>query len=379
MAFAEEMLDLFEECAHPEGGIPHAFFSDMRAAELAPPSAQGMYLTLLDLVRLGGGDWKKHYPFAKRIARSILQTEVEETGLCLGYSLFPDYRELIGETGRDLSAFNNTVTYCAVRSMACLAREAGDGDFARVLSDFADRTRANFDRLFYNPALGFLDSSLDAETKEGRGILSVNSVKWENSFCADLIAGREAEYLRTVEEKLLSPAGLRPMAEDCPCYDGDANQLHCWWPVMSELYARLIHRAGRGDLILGYLGFAEYWSERLCCPEGIPTYDNDPDVPFDRWNAAPGIWHGYSVRGFYNAILHAYVGVDVDGEGLHLAPVTEDAVSLTGLHFGKYTFDIEIEAGRGGEVILDGRSLGNVTLIPFSLLDGRHTVVLKRQ
>ena len=54
-------------------------------------------------------------------------------------------------------------------------------------------------------------------------------------------------------------------------------------------------------------------------------------------------------------------------------------MTLWGLRFGKYTFDIEIEAGRGGEVILDGRSLGAVSLIPFSLLDGRHTVVLKRQ
>ena len=371
--FMGEMLSCFEKHAHPEYGIAHAFDygMEMTGETAAPPPAQGMYLTLLDYYRLSGGAYEKYYPFAKKIAGIILAAEVRDTGLCAGTSLYPDHRALIRETGRDISAFNNTVSYCAVRSMERMAAAAGDGEMCGRCKAFGDRTRKNFGYILYNEALGFLDSSADADTFEKRNIPSNNAVKWENNYCADLMEEKAERYLEFYEKHLVSPAGLRPLPQWHACYDTDANQLHCWWIVMSEFFVRLVNRFGRKDLMEQYLSWVEYWSERLMCPEGIPCYDNDAQVPFDNWNCRCGIWHGYSIRGFYNAIVHAYVGVDFDEEGLNIHPYSGEELELENLHFGERSFHIRI-TGRGREVervILNGTDMGKVTVIPYDRME----------
>ena len=101
----------------------------------------------------------------------------------------------------------------------------------------------------------------------------------------------------------------------------------------------------------------EYWSKRLTCPEGIPCYDNIKEVPFDSWNCMSGIWHGYSIRGFYNALVHSYVGIDFDENGLNIYPYSGEEAALYNLHFGHRTFDITI-TGSGkliGSVVVNGK------------------------
>ena len=102
LTFIEQMLDCFMQYAD-ESGIAHAFDRDMRCEGSAPAPAQGMYLTLLDRYRMAGGNVSPYYPFAVRLFDRIVETEVDRTGLCSGTSLYPDFRELIGENGRDIS------------------------------------------------------------------------------------------------------------------------------------------------------------------------------------------------------------------------------------------------------------------------------------
>lgn len=381
--FIGEMLECFESYAHPEYGIAHAFGRKMEMSEdtAAPPPAQGMYITMLDLYRISGGDYKKHYAFAKKLVETIFATEVRNTGLCLGTSLYPDYRALIRETGNDISTFNNTVSYCAVRSMEKIALDMGDWEMSEKCKQFADRMQGNFESIMYNEPLGFIDSSVDADTYEKRGVPSNNAVKWENNYCSELIEQRAEQYLKFYEESLVSPAGLRPIPEGNACYDIDANQLHCWWIVMSEFYTRLINRFDRTDLINQYVSWVEYWSERLMCPEGIPCYDNDFEVPFDNWNCLCGIWHGYSIRGFYNSIVHAYVGVDFDERGLNIYPYSGEEMELSNLHFGERTFDIKITGTGTGvtRVICNDRHLGSVTTIPYDQMEKHNIVQIIKQ
>ena len=149
---------------------------------------------------------------------------------------------------------------------------------------------------------------------------------------------------------------------------------------MSEFYTRLANRANRADLLEQYAGWVAYWTERLTCPEGVSCLCNDKNVPFDNWNAHSGIWHGYNIRGFYNALVHSYVGVDLDHEGLHLYPYAGPELMLEGLHFGKTLFDIEM-VGSGAaieDVILNGVSLGAVSTIGWELLQAHNTVRVHR-
>lgn len=381
--FVGEMLTCFEKHAHPEYGIAHAFNlkMEMSGDTAAPPPAQGMYITMLDLFRLSGGDYKKHYPFAKKLIETIFATEVRDTGLCLGTSLYPDHRALINETGNDISTFNNTVSYCATRSMEQIALAADDTEMSEKCKLFADRMLQNFENIMYNEAIGFIDSSVEADSYEKRNVPSNNAVKWENNYCSELVEERTEQYLKFYEEYLVSPAGIRPIPEWNECYDIDANQLHCWWVVMSEFYTRLINKFDRVDLINQYVSWVEYWSERLMCPEGIPCYDNDYNVPFDNWNCLCGIWHGYSIRGFYNSIVHAYVGVDFDEKGLNLYPYSGEEVSIENLHFGEKIFDITMQgSGKHVEnVVLNGENIGSVTVIPYAMLQEKNMIVVLRQ
>ncbi len=379
--FVGQMLDCMEQYSDAKIGIAHAFLRDMSVCDAAaPPPAQGMYLTLLELYAQAGGDWRKHYPFAKRIFETITATEVGDLGLCRGTSLYPDFRNLIKETGNDISAFNNTVSYCAVRSMEQLALRMEDSDTATKARKLSGRMQKGFERLMYHPTYHFIDSSIDAGTLAPRGVPSNNAVKWENNFCGELTSSHDKDYLAFYEKYLVSPAGLRPLPEWHECYDIDANQLHCWWPVMSEFYIRLINRFNRPDLINQYVGWVEYWSERLTCPEGISCYDNVKEVPFDAWNCLCGIWHGYSIRGFYNAIVHGFVGVDFDQEGFHIYPYSGEEVALRGLHFGERIFDITIK-GSGPSVAhvrINGDDFGAATTIPMEVFELHNTVEIIR-
>ena len=149
---------------------------------------------------------------------------------------------------------------------------------------------------------------------------------------------------------------------------------------MSEFYTRLANRADRDDLLRQYAGWIEYWTERLTCPEGISCYCNDEHVPFDNWISLCGVWHGYSVRGFYNAIVHSFVGVDIDHKGLNIYPRTGPELSLEGLHFGEKTFHIVMSgSGRAiGNVWLNGIPLGAVESIPLCRLGKENTILVER-
>lgn len=380
MEFIGEMLDCMEKYSVQGEGISHAFARDMSASEIAPATAQGMYITLLDFYKIAGGDYKRHFPFAKQIFEMIAKTEVRDTGLCKGTSLYPDFRNLIGETGNDISSFNNTVSYCAVRSMQDLAKDFGDIHTEKKAKDLADRMQKNYQNIMFNKEVGFFDSSVEADSYAYRFVPSNNAVKWENGYCRDLIIGKEEESLAFYEKHLLTDAGILPVPRECKSFDADSNQLHCWWTVMSEFYTRLVNTVDRSDLMEKYIKIIEYWTEKLMCPEGIPCYADRADVPFDNWNCLCGIWHGYSIRGFYNAVIHNYIGVDFNKSGVNFYPYSGDEVCIENLHFGKYTFNIKMQgSGKNIKNInLNGKDLGGIKNIPFEKLASDNYIEVTR-
>lgn len=378
--FIGEMLDCFMKYSD-ESGIAHAFTRDMKCGGIAPAPAQGMYLTMLDNFRLAGGSIEKYYPFAKRIFEMICKTEVGNTGLCRGTSLYPDFRNLIKENGNDISTFNNTVSYCAIKAMQRLANAQNDVKTEKKAAEFSKRMKLSFEKALYNEDLGFFDSSADINGYVKRNVPSNNAVKWESNDCFDLVSGKMEECLDFYLKNLVSESGIRPIPEWSDCYDADANQLHCWWTVMSEFYIRLINKGDRPDYINKYISWIEYWSERLMCPEGISTYENKYDVPFDNWNAMCGIWQGYNIRGFYNAVVHGIVGVDFDEKGINFYPYSGEEMSLNNFRFGDKTFDIEMKGSgrRIKSVILNGEDLKEVYSVPFPKLEKYNRITVIRE
>ena len=123
---------------------------------------------------------------------------------------------------------------------------------------------------------------------------------------------------------------------------------------------------------------------RVCasiCPEGISVYENTPTPAFDEWSAATGIWHGYSARGFYTAIIHGLLGVTFCEKGLKFLPTAlSEPVALQNLHFGDHSFDIQVSgSGSPENVILNGEALGKIEYIPFEKLKANNTLHILRK
>lgn len=379
--FMAKMLKLYQQSADPEKGIGHWFARDMSHIETSPIPAQGFYISLLYQFYLNSGDITPYYDFAKRIFHLICSTEAGNTGLFEGYSLVPDFRKTILENGNDLSTFNNSSAYCAVRAMGCLAAAVGDSETKTAAEALADRTRGSFNKILFDEAKGTYAASADAATLEQRPVYMSPAIKWDNRFCMDLIGERTSKLLQFYEKNYVSKAGLMFAPTWGVGFDADANQMHCYWPSNGECYTRLTNLENRRDLIEQWIGWISCWTKILMCPEGIDCYDNVNRPKPDGWNAVNGTWQGYSMRAWYEAVIHSVVGIDFSENGLGIYPYDGEAMKLLNLHFAGRTFDVHMNGSgcRIANVIVNGTALGAVTVVPFERFENTNTVEIWRQ
>lgn len=298
-----------------------------------------MYITLLHFYQAHGGDIRPFYPFAVRLLQSILATEVGNTGLCRGTSLYPDFRNLIGEDGNDISCFNNTVGYCAARSMAVMAGYMKDTETEKQAQAFAGGWKRIFLFCMMKAWASLTPLSIPKPLKSEECTPTTPSngktaiaVIWCGTSKNPLWISMSGNWFP------LPACGLIQCG--CGAYDADSNQLSCWWPVMTAFYTRLANRYDKPALLQQWVGWVEYWTKRLMCPEGISCYADTAEPPFDGWNCLPGIWHGYTIRGWYTAAIHSIVGVELDEGGLTVYPYSGEELKLRGLHFGDRVLNI---------------------------------------
>lgn len=380
--FIKEMLRFYEETAHPEKGIAHAYRNDMSVASISALPSQGMYITLLHHYYNATKDKEeveRRYSFAKKVYNNISSAQVGETGFCEGTSLFPDYPVYMNETGRDLSAFNNTVFYCASRSMEYLSSLVGDIDMSKTCKTIFSQMEGNFIKLFFDEEKGFIVNSIDSESLERRPCYSSDAVKWENEYCSELFETISTKSIKFFEENFVCKAGIRPMPVWDNAFDADANQLHSWWPVMGEYYMKLMNENNRIDLLNQWIGWVSDWTERLTIPEGIPCYINTSRPEHDRWDTLCGTWQAYSVRGFYQAILHGIFGVGIDAGGVSFYPYEGKPMKLKGLHYLNKTLDIEMfGSGRYIDYIeINGEFIKGTNKLPCDNLIGKKHLKIK--
>ena len=162
-------------------------------------------------------------------------------------------------------------------------------------------------------------------------------------------------------------------------FDGDANQLRSWYPVMSEFYMKLINSGNRRDLIEQWIGWVSYWMKKLTIPEGVSTYINTDEPELDRWDSLCGTWQAFSVRGWYQAIMHGIVGVGIDAGGVTFYPYEGEEIRLKGLHYAGRKLDIEM-CGSGKyieAIVVDGIEIKGTNKLPEVFLLGKDQVAIK--
>ncbi|HEV8082161.1 MAG TPA: hypothetical protein VGP55_03115 [Chitinophagaceae bacterium] len=368
----KEMLQFYEATADKQKGIGHAFEYDMTPASISALPAQGMYISLLQLYYVNTGDMqlvKNKYGFAKKIFKLICKSEVAGTGFCKGTSLFPDFPEAMSETGNDISGFNNTIFYCAARSMEWLAALTGDEEQQKKARSIIDKFERNFIPLFFNKEKKFVVSSIDSKTLNQRNSYNTNSIKWENNYCADITDSINIPSLQFFKENAITPMGLREIPLWNKSYDMDANQLHCWWPATGEYFMRLINGNDQKPLIDQWVKWVSYWTKHLTCPEGISYYIETDEPEFDRWTSQKGTWQAYSMRGWYQAAMHGVIGVSTDAGGITFYPYSGEEMTLSGLNYMNKKFDIEMK-GSGAyieSIVADGVVIKGTNKLPADM------------
>lgn len=377
MDFVEDMLKMYMETADKEKGIGHWFARDMSHIQTSMIPAQGFYINLLYQYHKNGGNISMFYNFAKKIFEMIASTEAQGKGLCKGYSLVPDFRETILENGNDLSAFNNSSSYCAVCAMRELAKANDDRETYEKASALAERMKDNFVKILFDEEKGFFVSSADATTLEQRKVYMSPSMKWDNLFCYDLVKDKQKQIVDFFEKNFVCECGIMYAPVWGAGYDADANQMHCYWPSNGECYARLINYENRKDLIEKQISWISCWTDILMCPEGIDCYSNINEPKPDGWNAVNGTWQAYSMRAWYEAAVHSIIGIDFDQNGMNIYPYDGEEMTLKNLHFAGKTFDIYMK-GSGTEIEradVNGVSAGVARSIDMACFDQAHNTV----
>lgn len=367
-AFLQQMVCCLKK--HSDNtGIAHAFGRNMQNIDTAPPAAQGIYICLLHLLSANGFDVSGYYPFALKLMNRILDSEKDGTGLCLGTSLVPDFRDLTGETGKDISTFNNGIAYCAIRSMEYLAGRERDFVTQKRLEDFTARMSQGFDSLF-SQQYGFYDSSIDADTFVPRQVPSNNALKLENQYLWELTEKNAQQCADFYEKELFSPSGIRPCPVWCRAYDNDANQLSSWWPNITEFFAKTANKTDRPELMDTWIGFLTRWSDRLMFPEGISCYADNPSFAMDNWNTQSGTWQAFAMRSFYGAVVEHYIGIGVDCGGITFYPYSGREIHIQRLHYAECLLNVHM-LGSGkyiDEIRINGKAVQGTNKLPFDLL-----------
>jgi hypothetical protein len=371
--FLGEMLDLYRSHSNANG-ISQCFGFDMSILSNGPLPAQMMYLCLLQQYYDATGDVegvRHNFPFARSIYDRVRREALTpDASFVKGSSLFPDFPALMHETGNDFSLINNLFWYCGVRAADRLASLVGDEAISAMARRDAEAIEQRFCDTFIAPNHGFPVSSVDATTLERRNSFMLSGVKWETDAALDLLEPQLPRMLAFTERNLMGRGGLRETPLWGDVFDADGNQLHCWWPVMSDFFVHAANECGRADLLEKFCTYITRWVPHLTCPEGIPFHVETDQLEMDRWNALKGAWQSYSVRGWYQSVLNGVLGVRADAGGITIAPGIESEWTVRAFHHLGRRFDI-VKTGKGRNVArlaIDGQFVEGTCKTPSELL-----------
>ena len=377
-AAARDMLAYYRRLAHPRLGIPHAITLDGNPLLAMAFPAQCLYAVLLYNTYVFTGDralLAEFFPFAASLVRRAVEQEVGETGLVRGVSLYPDFPECLGQDGEDLSVFNNSIFYQALRALATLAEDAGVPAEAAEFTAHADRLAVNFER-FLDPQTGYFVDSLSARDFSPRRHYPVYALLWVTPFAHDLVRGREQGIAAFMRQHFPARHGVRLFPRWDECFYRDGNQLGMYMPVIEPFYLEMMRLTAQPDAIPEWFANLAWFWRQLTIPEALTCEMANHGLTVDN----PGRKQAFCVKAWYSMFMHAIAGIEPGLHGIQFTPSDAGDIAIRRLQIRGHLLDIRIQ-GRGwdiGELRLNGVSQGRDGWIPYALLGWRNTIEIRR-
>ena len=372
--FVRDVLELYYQTADEERGIGHAFNPEMTKLHMnQPPAAQGLYIYLLYIYFSYTGDKKtlrKYHAFTVSILKRALASRGRD-GLFEGTSLFPDFPMFAGQTGEDISTFNNSIIYQAARVMEHLAGWMDDADTAKTAREAWQTLGPAFRERLWDGKRGFWVDSIDSKTLAHRTSYCSQCILNFSPFASDLSRGRDVASAKFIGENFAYAGGIRMHPSWDMAFNGDGNQLGQHYPVGSDLlYLKTSAKAGRQDLLTQWLGWVEGFWKQNTVPEGT-TAEAENEGP--SYPDCPGGKQAFSVKSWYMGILNAIVGVYFDAGGVTLTSGINRAVKIEGVHFGGRRWSFH-KTGSGkyiSRLRINGSVVAGCCKIPSNLIKGK--------
>ena len=376
--FVRDALRFYRDTAHPEAGVGHMFTRTLRVRLAQAPAAQCLYAIMLYQFYAHTGDAeaaKEFYPLARTVFETTLGT-VNEKGFGKGIALFPDYPQHAGQTGDDLSVFNNSLLYQAARCIETLALLFDDAATAAKASELARRMEQNFTATFWDEEKKYLYDSVDSVTGKPRPSYPGHALLWQSPFAQDLIVDKLADCGRFQAKHHQTGRGFLVYPRWDPAYDGDGNQLNQIWTTHDAFITAGLAAAGLQDSLARWIDNCAWFWEQLTVIEGYTSSTcNDSGTP-----DAPGGTQAFGAKSIYMAFLSNCAGLQIDAGGVTLQEGIARPIEIAKLPFRGSTIHLKIEgAGRFLESLnVKGTAVVGSRKIPANLLKGDVKIAARR-
>lgn len=373
-----DMLEFYRRTANPQTGIVHALNLQLQSHAAMASAPQCLYAVTLYNAYLFNGDkalLADYLPFARSVVDRAEADEVAGSGLLQGVSLYPDAPEDLEQDGSDLSVFNNSIYFQALKIMAELERELGDEGAASVYEARAAKTKAGF-RRFYDPAKGYFVDSLSAKDFSPRSHYPLYAILWLTPFAAELIEGIEKPVAQFMRENFPARHGLRMFPKWDTRFMYDGCQLGMYMPVIENFHREVMKLDHDASSVKAMLGNIEWFWSQLCVPEAMSCEFENHGVTVDN----PGRKQGFNAKAWLAMFHHIAAGINLSPRGIAFSACDAGDLSIKGLALRGKMLDIDIQ-GQGwrvGRLILNGVPVDGASFIPFEALKANNQILVQR-
>lgn len=364
--FIEDMLEFFLQKAHSKMGIFHNIDLAGDPSLGMAHAAQTLYCVMLYNYYIFSQNTavvEKYYPFARKIILRALDDEVGSSGLLKGVALYPDFPEYLDQTANDISSFNNSIGYQAVRCMEKLSSLLGEKEDSKFFHNFAEKMNISFNEILFDEEKGFYLDSVSSDDFSPRCHYPVYAILRITSFADELVVGKIERIAKFMNDNLRVRTGVCILPHWDSSFMAEGNQLGMYMPVTEGFYRHMMRRGGYEESLMQVM--SQEWL-RIMIPEALAAEAVNHGITPDN----PGRKQAFCLNAWYSLFFSYYLGISFEIDFLKIEqPMLTEPLSVKKLIIGDKTvsFKYQIKDNRKGEIYLDGK-LQKGNIIEYSQL-----------